>query len=136
MKGSYILLIELKHDRDIQIGSIGKISFKKGFYAYIGSALNSLEQRIERHVRVDKKLHWHIDFFLEHARVFEVFYKKSSDRKECYIANIFNEKLQYIPDFGCSDCKCKSHLFFGELLDIRGLIKDINMEKYPINANT
>ena len=60
MKGSYVLLIEIGQEKEIQIGSIGNIYFKKGFYAYIGSALNGLEQRIERHIRKDKRFHWHI----------------------------------------------------------------------------
>jgi len=42
MKGSYILLIKLDEDKDIQIGKLGNISFKKGYYAYVGSALNGL----------------------------------------------------------------------------------------------
>ena len=54
MKGSYILVIELKEEKIIQIGKLGKIHFKKGFYVYIGSALNGLEQRITRHLIKEK----------------------------------------------------------------------------------
>ena len=67
MKGSYLLLIELKDKETIQIGKLGKIDFMKGFYVYIGSAINGLEQRINRHLRKEKKLHWHIDFLLKSA---------------------------------------------------------------------
>jgi Uri superfamily endonuclease len=136
MKGSYILIIEIDQDKDIQIGSIGKITFKKGFYAYIGSALNGLEQRIERHVRKEKRLHWHIDFLLEHGKVVDVYYKEGLDREECVIANILHVKFKGITNFGCSDCKCKSHLFYGELTEIRELINIIQMKNYHFNANT
>ena len=136
MKGSYVLLIYLDRDRNVHIGRLGKISFKKGFYTYIGSALNGLDQRIKRHIRKDKKVHWHIDFFLKYGKVIEVFYKEGQVSKECNIAKIFNEKLLSIPKFGSSDCRCMSHLFYGELALIRDLIKQINMNKYSFNANT
>ncbi|MCK4902633.1 MAG: GIY-YIG nuclease family protein, partial [Thermoplasmatales archaeon] len=83
MKGSYILLIELENDSKIQIGKLGDILFKKGFYVYIGSALNGLEQRINRHLRADKKLHWHIDYLLKSAKVDSVYYKENDQREEC-----------------------------------------------------
>jgi Uri superfamily endonuclease len=136
MKGSYVLIIELNNDKYIQIGSIGKIYLKKGFYAYIGSALNGIDQRIKRHVRKNKKVHWHIDFLLKNANVVDVFYKESDVRKECDIAKIFYENFLIIPKFGCSDCKCKSHLFFGELFHFRDIVTSINMKKYVLNANT
>jgi len=136
MKGSYILIIEISQDKEIQIGSLGKIYFEKGFYAYIGSALNGLEQRIERHIRKDKRFHWHIDFLLKYAKILEVYYIKSFDKKECEIADKFYSKLPYIKNFGCSDCRCKSHLFYGELTEIKDLINSINMEEYFFNANT
>jgi len=114
MKGSYVLIIENKKDQSIKIGSLRNIFFKKGFYAYIGSALNNLEARIKRHLKDDKKLHWHIDYLLKKTEIKDVFCKESTAREECDIANFFNQKLEAIPGFGCSDCKCKSHLFYGE----------------------
>ena len=128
MKGSYVLLIELKEDTTIKVGKLGKIFFKKGFYAYIGSALNGIEQRIQRHIRTDKKTHWHIDYLLKHAIVRDVFYKESNNREECNIAHKLNEKLESVPSFGCSDCSCKSHLFCGSKRDILQIVRDINMQ--------
>jgi Uri superfamily endonuclease len=114
MKGSYILLIKLNNDQEIEIGKLGKISFKKGFYLYIGSALNGLENRLNRHFKVDKKTHWHIDYLLKYGKIIDAFYKESSFKEECDIVKNFENKLLSIPDFGCSDCKCKSHLFYGD----------------------
>lgn len=111
MKGVYVLLIELNKDLKIKIGKLGKIEFKKGYYAYVGSALNSLEKRIERHFRKNKRSFWHIDYFLEKAKIKEFVYAEINKRKECEIAKL---NLKFIKGFGCSDCKCKSHLFYSK----------------------
>jgi len=118
MKGSYILLIKLKNGEEIKIGKLGNISFKKGFYLYIGSALNGLENRLNRHFKVDKKTHWHIDYLLKYGKIIDAFYKESSSKEECDIAKNFENKLFLIPGFGCSDCKCKSHLFYVDKTNI------------------
>ncbi len=117
MKGSYVLVIENKKDQNIQIGKLGNIFFKKGFYAYVGSALNGLEQRINRHKRTDKKLHWHIDYLLNKTDIVDVFYKESEEKEECRIAKSFLN-LDSIKGFGCSDCNCESHLFYEKSLEI------------------
>jgi len=135
MKGSYILLIELKNDTTIRIGKLGKRQFDKGCYLYVGSALNSLEQRINRHLRSDKKLYWHIDYLLKHAKISSVFYRESDNREECVIAKALNENLSPVIGFGCSDCKCNSHLFYGFKKEILSSIKKLQMCHYPINAN-
>ncbi len=129
MKGSYILLIELENDSKIQIGKLGDILFKKGFYVYIGSALNGLEQRINRHLRTDKKLHWHIDYLLKSAKVDSVYYKENDQREECKIAKSFS-KLKPVSGFGCSDCNCKSHLFYGSKNETIKSINSLDMTHY------
>jgi Uri superfamily endonuclease len=130
MKGSYILIIEVIKDQEIQIGKLGKLLFKKGFYVYVGSALNNLEKRIQRHLKSDKKIHWHVDYLLKNADILDVYYKKSNVWEECRIAKIFNEEMENIPGFGCSDCKCQSHLFYGSLKLIENMIDFADMKKY------
>ncbi|MGF3585356.1 MAG: GIY-YIG nuclease family protein [Thermoplasmatota archaeon] len=127
MKGSYILVIELKEDKIIQIGKLGKIFFKKGFYIYVGSALNGLEQRINRHLRKTKKKHWHIDYLLKYAKIIDVFYKESGKREECKIAEILGKQLVAIHHFGCSDCRCKSHLFYESERNIVKIVDKLGM---------
>lgn len=117
MKGTYVLIIENQADTELEIGRIGLIPFKKGFYAYVGSALAGLEQRIGRHRRDlgnNKKLHWHIDYLLASPDVElkDVVYAETEARKECELAMNLNQQLESIPKFGCSDCSCISHLFF------------------------
>lgn len=134
MKGCYILIIELKDNITIQIGKIGNLLFKKGFYAYIGSALNGLEQRINRHLKAEKKIRWHIDYLLQHGIIIKIFYKENNKKEECNIAKKFEEKLLSISGFGCSDCKCHSHLFHGNLKEILNIVDQVNMNQYNLNA--
>jgi Uri superfamily endonuclease len=130
MKGSYILLIKLKENKIIKIGKLGKLFFKKGFYVYVGSSMNNLEKCISRHLNKDKKIHWHIDYLLEKAEILEVCLKENTIKEECKLANIFKEKLEKVPGFGCSDCKCDSHLCYGSLDEITSIIRSVYMKKY------
>ncbi|MBC7081753.1 MAG: GIY-YIG nuclease family protein [Thermoplasmatales archaeon] len=110
MKGTYILIIEIDKDKKIRVGKRG-IYFKKGYYAYVGSAMNSIEKRLERHLRKDKKKRWHIDYLIEKGKIKKIFYKESKIKEECDIAKKLGV-FEIIPKFGSSDCKCKSHLFY------------------------
>ena len=112
LKGIYTLLLRLDKSRTITIGKLGKVPFSAGYYVYVGSALNGLEARIARHLKREKSLHWHIDYFLQKSRVEEIIYSLTKSKKECAIASQLAKKLTPIPHFGCSDCRCVSHLYF------------------------
>ncbi|MBD3255389.1 MAG: DUF123 domain-containing protein [Candidatus Lokiarchaeota archaeon] len=119
MKGSYILLMVLPENQIISIGKLGSIFFKKGYYAYIGSAMAkfgsaTLENRVRRHLKPTdrKKKHWHIDYLLEYAKIVKLFLLPMTFKIECIIANEVSENSEgVIPGFGSSDCNCRSHLF-------------------------
>jgi len=116
--GTYCLLIHLTCDSKIRIGKLGELDFKKGYYVYVGSALNSLEGRIKRHLRDEKKLFWHIDYLLASAdsNVVDVISAESKKKWECKIAENISKESKAVEKFGCSDCRCISHLFyFGNL---------------------
>ena len=130
MQGSYLIIIKLEFNKKIIVGKLGELEFAKSYYVYVGSALNGLEQRIKRHLRSNKKTHWHIDYILEHATISDVFYKENDTREECVIAKKFDGRLHSIPGFGCSDCKCKSHLFYGTYNEIKQVIDRLNMKSY------
>ncbi len=113
MKGCYCLVIRLDETSEIKIGKkLGKIKFKKGYYVYVGSAMNSLISRIKRHLSDDKKLHWHIDYFLKYSQITEVIYNRSNRKIECDLSKYIASKTSGIRDFGCSDCDCESHLYY------------------------
>ncbi|MCS3921834.1 endonuclease-3 [Methanococcus voltae PS] len=117
-KGTYVLKINLKSPKKIKIGKKGKeIKFRKGDYYYIGSAMgNSLNlyNRVNRHLAEakDKNNHWHIDYLLEFGNIKEIYIVESPE--ECNFAKKMfkNKNMEYVEDFGCSDCNCKSHLFY------------------------
>ena len=112
MKGSYILLLKLHKPRRIPIGKLGILDFTKGFYAYVGSALNGLEARVSRHFKLSKKHHWHIDYLLDWADIYETVLIPSEVRLECTLVRALNEELPCIRGFGSSDCDCHGHLFY------------------------
>ncbi|MFZ2654380.1 MAG: GIY-YIG nuclease family protein [Victivallales bacterium] len=98
---------------EIRVGALGSLLFRKGFYSYTGSAMGGLEARIKRHLRKDKRLHWHIDYLLGKAEIIRVLAMETNIKSEECMAAARLEKSGGIPvgGFGCSDCKCKSHLF-------------------------
>jgi Uri superfamily endonuclease len=112
--GTYVLLMELPVPQQIYVGSVGLISFPAGFYAYTGSAMGGLKARIARYLRHDKKIRWHIDFLLVHASIKEVFCWESAIKMECAIARALNNEFKPVLHFGCSDCRCPSHLHYSQ----------------------
>jgi Uri superfamily endonuclease len=112
--GVYCLIINLKEKSPIQIGRKGKILFEDGCYVYVGSALNSLPTRIQRHLRQEKKLHWHIDYLLKNvnSEIVDVIFTITTKRLECPVAHEVSKKGTGITGFGSSDCHCPSHLFY------------------------
>ncbi len=133
MKGTYLLVMVLPNDTTVMVGKQGTYQFQKGWYVYVGSALNGLEQRVLRHLRKEKKVHWHIDYFLPHVQMVNIFYKENNRREECRVASAFQRNFAAIAGFGCSDCCCSSHLFVGSLDEIQRTIASIGMEEYPLD---
>jgi Uri superfamily endonuclease len=113
MKGIYILIIKIDEDINVKIGSLGKMKFEKGVYAYVGSAQNNLEKRVSRHLSKHKKRFWHIDYLLDNkfTKIINTFYKEVGKEEECTTADELAKTEITILKFGSSDCKCKSHLF-------------------------
>jgi Uri superfamily endonuclease len=120
LKGSYVLYIKVRRDQIVRVGGLGPVKFRKGFYTYVGSALGGIEARVSRHLRKDKRIRWHIDYLLEKALVLGAVCLPSDIRTECLIAKRFGSRLDFVPGFGCSDCGCRSHLFYSsDLGDLR-----------------
>ena len=113
-KGSYLLLLFLEKEKVLQVGKLGTFTFQKGWYCYVGSAMNNLQARIERHLKIEKKLRWHIDYLRPHASNADVISLESAVKIECRL----NERVSSLADatpvrkFGSSDCSCFRHLHF------------------------
>lgn len=114
MKGAYCLLISLERDVEVAVGALGTGRFPRGLYVYVGSAQSGIGSRIGRHVSGAKRMHWHIDYLLEHATVLSaVALGVSRKDDECVVAQslLSLDGADVVVDgFGSSDCSCRSHL--------------------------
>jgi sugar fermentation stimulation protein A len=114
-RGSYLLVLGFDRDKLVRAGRLGTMLFRKGYYIYVGSAMTNLTARIERHKRMRKKEHWHIDYLTHAADSMLALPIRSSRREECSIAKALSSVLAHGPaGFGSSDCGCKTHLFRSE----------------------
>ena len=112
VRGSYLLILQNRKPQRIKVGALGEINFPSGYYLYVGSALNNLEKRIERHKRRRKKRFWHIDYLTTRFQFFHSEVFPSREKVECQIAEVLKQNFPAIPGFGATDCSCLSHLFY------------------------
>ncbi|MFA6563316.1 MAG: GIY-YIG nuclease family protein [Verrucomicrobiia bacterium] len=113
--GVYQLWIELPKLTRLTVGKLGTFDFPSGVYVYTGSALGGLEQRLARHQRQRKKMHWHIDYLLRHARIVRITTRVTRRRLECswntQTLRLAGARV-VAPRFGSSDCDCATHLVY------------------------
>lgn len=114
--GTYTLVIEVTERIELEVGALGSRTFETGWYGYVGSALGSGGfSRIDRHRELAdgerETRHWHIDYLLGHpeSRLDCVVQTRDVDG-ECAVAQALDTPAT--PGFGCSDCRCETHLFF------------------------
>jgi len=113
---SYVLVLFNRKKRQIAVGRLGRLTFPPGYFYYVGSAKNGIH-RIKRHFSKQKKKKWHIDYI---SSVMAIFGAVLTHLDECELASRFS-RFQQIPQFGCSDCKCTSHLFYSPNLTLEFL---------------
>lgn len=106
------LVIKNDETTKIKIGKLGRLDFKKGYYVYVGSAMNGLESRLKRHLSNKKKMHWHVDYLLKKSEITDIIYNESEKKIECELSQYISSKTSNIEGFGCSDCECDSHLYY------------------------
>ncbi|AMM54095.1 GIY-YIG nuclease family protein [Pyrococcus kukulkanii] len=111
MKGSYILLLYLP--QNVEIKTKAKMfALKRGYYAYVGSAMNSLEKRVKRHFKKEKKLHWHIDYLTVRAKLLKAYLIPSNVKLEEELSMEMAKIGRVIKGFGASDLKVPGNLFY------------------------
>jgi Uri superfamily endonuclease len=133
-RGTYALLLALDQETAITVGRLGTFPFPAGCYVYVGSALGSggLAARLDRHRRSNKKIRWHIDYVLAHARVADTKVDTSGQRLECtWAQKLLNMPGAQVvaPRLGSSDCACPSHLIYlgstGQLCWASATVRDV-----------
>jgi len=110
MKGSYFLVIRL--DEGKRIRTKGRsFELRPGYYVYVGSAMNSLEKRVERHFRREKKMHWHIDFLLAEAKLLRAYLIPSEERLEEALSAEVSRVGEPVEGFGAGDVRVNTNLY-------------------------
>ncbi|HIP89491.1 MAG TPA: DUF123 domain-containing protein [Thermococcus paralvinellae] len=111
MRGAYFLVIKVKGATTIK--TRGKeFPLKAGYYVYVGSAMNSLEKRVERHFKKDKKLHWHIDFLLRESELLRAYLIPSNEKIEEKLSREVSKFGKPVGGFGASDLRIDSNLYY------------------------
>src|ERR1017187_9568250 len=115
--GTYVLVLSSRSTNPIQIGRLGALQLQSGSYIYVGSALGpgGVRARLAHHLKLSRRLHWHIDYLRAHTSVEEVWYRLDTRR----LQHVWAERISLaegasvpLVGFGSSDCGCESHLFF------------------------
>ncbi len=107
---SYVLVVRVDEEVEIEVGSLGALRFERGYYMYVGSAKVGIS-RVCRHFRKGKKLRWHIDYLTERA---EAVCAYLFNLEECELSRTLAAKYRGVEKFGCSDCNCKTHLYYSK----------------------
>ena len=111
-RGDYMIVMYLEQDADIEIGALGSKHFPHGYYVYTGSARKNMSARIARHQRKRKRMHWHIDYLRQQCQVTAVIPIRTAADLEHNLAQAVDRIAPWhIRGFGCTDCRCVSHLF-------------------------
>ncbi len=114
--GTYALVLENKQAFETDVGRFGILSVKPGYYIYVGSAFGpgGVKARVKRHGAREKSLHWHIDYLSVRMRLVNTCYTYRPEKLEHEWATKLLDVSELIPveGFGCSDCGCRTHLFF------------------------
>ncbi|UUX93771.1 GIY-YIG nuclease family protein [Methanoplanus endosymbiosus] len=117
-KGIYCLIFQ-NSPSCVAVGSLGEITFNSGWHIYVGSALGPGGlKRAVRHSGINRRkcgsLRWHVDYISASPDFSLKFIvaANTSERRECEVAG--NIGGDCVINFGCSDCRCGSHLFYRE----------------------
>jgi len=111
--GLYIAVFRLAGDRRIRVGRLGRFTFRRGVYLYVGSAQRGLSARLARHARRDKPRRWHIDYLSTAATMLGAILVPGGRDGECRLAaEVARLYPRCVRGFGASDCRCAGHLFY------------------------
>ena len=137
--GTYALILQSHSTGKVQVGRLGEIELTPGYFIYVGSAFGpgGLRARVFRHWRTDKLKHWHIDYLREFVTPLSAWVSYEPERLEHRWAQHFYKmsRMEAIQGFGCSDCKCYSHLFYTSTAPDFDLFSNIvggKVEAFPL----
>ncbi|MBF0447370.1 MAG: GIY-YIG nuclease family protein [Magnetococcales bacterium] len=109
---TYVLLIKILQNQEIDIGARGRFFLRRGSYLYVGSARKNWQKRVARHCRKEKKKRWHIDYILTLDTAFIETVWVCPDNRECPTCRSLIDLAETripAPRIGASDCRCPAH---------------------------
>jgi Uri superfamily endonuclease len=104
----------LPEDKEITVGKLGTFLFPKVLYVYVGSAKRNIKNRVERHIRLEKKYLCHFNYIRPHMKIIDAQMYPGKEG-ECGLFVRLREEAKgeiTVRGFGSSDCRCPAHLFF------------------------
>jgi Uri superfamily endonuclease len=114
--GTYVIVLRADHACEIGVGRLGVLPLRAGYYAYVGSAFGpgGVRARLARHCRGSDRRHWHVDYLRARTRPAVAWYSHDRERLEHRWSDVLGKLcgMTAIPGFGCTDCRCASHLFY------------------------
>lgn len=108
--GLYLLVLRVSRAVRLEVGDVGARALPAGFYVYTGSARRVLGRRIARHLRLRKRLHWHIDYLRARSSGVRAFPIRAAWDECALAADVARIGGELVPGFGSSDCRCPGHL--------------------------
>ncbi len=134
--GTYALIFLSRSEEDIQVGRLGRLKVKPGFYVYVGSAFGpgGLKARISHHKNISNHPRWHIDYLRAVTCLHGIWYTYDSVRREHHWAETFAHSRNAstpLGGFGSSDCSCKSHLtYYYSYPSLKSFSRKIHVQYY------
>ena len=129
--GTYALILASADSRCFDIGRLGSLALRPGWYVYVGSAFGpgGVRARLAHHRRLAARPHWHVDFLRPYTSLTRVWYTHDAARREHEWAKVLGQLAgAEVPlrGFGSSDCGCQAHLIrFGRRPSFRAFRRDV-----------
>jgi len=138
--GVYVLIFRLEAPLEVQVGRFGQQTLPAGNLLYVGSAFGpgGLRARLTRHLKSQKRKHWHIDALTTAISPVAYHCDASGRRLECqwaqHLASIPDASIP-VPGFGSSDCRsgCSAHLIAFPPDSLPDLACELNPSLIPAN---
>ena len=124
-RGTYVMFIRLR--KEVLLKKPRKMRLEKGLYLYVGSAWNSLTGRLSRHLKKEKKIHWHVDQLTIAGEVVAILALPGL-KVEREISEFLSGRFESVRNFGSSDLPVRSNLFRVPEESLGGLLADLISE--------
>ncbi|MEI6293024.1 MAG: GIY-YIG nuclease family protein [Methanomicrobiales archaeon] len=142
-KGVYCLVLS-NRPCTIRVGALGHLVFPGGWHVYAGSAqgpggLKRVQRHISLAVSPKHTRRWHIDYLLGDVCVTlqSAICAQTTRLVECELAKAIGGVP--VTGFGCSDCRCSSHLFYFDTDPVNTIIlamESIGLDPVIATINT